>query len=100
MSKEARSPLSPPMTDTHTWFRLMKEEVLNKVISLNEAEVVCLEKLYSPSFIRDRCSKELDNYWASLKRALGKYTEEDAAGKAISIPHFFTAEYQSSKEKV
>ena len=88
------------MTEATTWFRLMKEEALSKVISLKAAEVVCLENLYTPPHIGDRCSKALDNDWAALKRALGKYTEEDTPGKGISIPNFFTAEYKQAKETI
>ena len=73
-AKEARSPMSQLLADSQKWFRLQKEEALCKVIALKEAEVQCLENLYSPPIIRDRCSKELDNDWASLKKALGKFT--------------------------
>jgi len=100
MSKEARSPLSSSMTEATTWFKLLKEEALSKVISLKEAEVLCLENLYLPPNTRDRCSKALDIDWASLKRGLGKYTEEDAPGKGIAIPKFFSDEFHSSKELV
>jgi hypothetical protein len=31
---------------------------------------------------------------------LGKFTEEDATGKGITIPHFFQAEFDLSKELV
>jgi hypothetical protein len=100
MSKEAHSPLSLSMTRATTWFKLLTEEALCKVISLKEAEVLCLEILYSPAVIRDCCSKDLDNNLASLKRALGKYNKEDAKGKGIAIPHFFKNEYDSSKDLI
>ena len=48
-----------------------------------------LEKLYWPPVIRDRCSKELDNDWASLKKALSKSTEDDGSGQGIAVPGFF-----------
>ena len=61
MAKEARSPMSQSLGEAQTWFRLQKEEALNKVIALKEAKVECLEKLYSPPNIRDRCSNALDS---------------------------------------
>ena len=88
-SKEARPSLSLPLNDASTWFRVLKEEALCKVIALKEAEVGCLENLYSPPAIRDRCSNALDTDWASLKKALGKFTEDDGSGRGIGIPQFF-----------
>ena len=99
-AKEARSPLSQFLSDSQKWFRLQKEEALCKVIALKEAEVQSLENLYSPSVFRDRCSKELDNDWASLKNALGKFTEDDGSGQGITVPGFFKAEFSSAKELI
>ena len=100
MSTEARSPMSQPLDEAQTWFRVFKEEALAKVIALKEAEVSCLENLYAPGTIRDRCSTELDNDWASLKKGLGKFTEDDGSGKGIAIPTFFKSEFSSAKELV
>src|SRR5205085_2078689 len=75
-------------------------EALNKVIALKEAEVECLEKLYSPPNIRDRCSNALDNDWVALRKALGKFTEDDGSGQGIAIPGFFKTEFASAKELV
>ena len=99
-AKEARSPMSQLLADSQKWFRLQKEEALCKVIALKEAEVGHLENLYSPPVIRDRCSKELDNDWASLKKALGKFTEDDGSGQGIAIPGFFKTEFSSAKELI
>jgi len=95
-SKEARSPLSHALGESQTWFRVLKEEALSKVIALKEAEVECLEKLYSSPVIRGRCSSELDNDWAALKKALGKHTEDDGSGKGIAISGFFKTEFASA----
>ena len=100
MSKEPRSPMSQSLIDAQNWFKNVKEEALIKVIALKEAEVEHLEKLYSPPTIRDRCSKELDNDWANLKKALGKFTEDDGSGQGIAIPGFFKTEFASAKELV
>ena len=100
MAKEARSPMSQSLGQAKTWFRLQKEEALNKVIALKEAEVECLEKLYSPPNIRDRCSNALDSDWVALRKALGKFTEDDGSGQGIAIPGFFKTEFASAKELV
>ena len=100
MSKEARSPMSQPLGEAQTWFRVFKEEALSKVIALKKAEVECLEKLYLPPTIRDRCSSALDNDWASLKKGLGKFTEDDGSGQGIAIPTFFKTEFASAKDLV
>ena len=97
-AKEARSPMSQLLADSQKWFRLQKEEALCKVLALKEAEVGYLENLYSPPVIRDRCSKELDNDWASLKKALGKFTKDDGSGQGIAVPGFFKTEFSSAKE--
>ena len=89
MSKEARSPRSQSLTNAQNWYKNVKEQALAKVISLKEAQVEHLEKRYSPPVIQDRCSKELDNEWANLKKALGKFTEDDRSGYGIAIPGFF-----------
>ena len=99
-AKEARSPMSQLLSDSQKWFRLQKEEALCKVIALKEAKVQCLENLYSPPVIRDRCSKELDNDWGSLKKALGKFTEDDGSGPGIAVPGFFKTEFSSAKELI
>ena len=99
-AKEARSPMSQLLSDSQKWFCLQKEEALCKVIALKEAEVQCLKNLYSPPVIQDRCSKELDNDWASLKKALGKFTEDDGSGQGIAVPGFFKAEFSSAKEHI
>ena len=99
-SKEARPSLEQPLADAQTWFRVMKEEALSKVIALKQAEVENLENLSSPPVIRDRCSSDLDKDWANLKKALGKYTEDDGSGKGIAVPGFFKSEYSSAKELV
>ena len=96
----AHSPMSQLLSDSQKWFRLQKEEALCKVIALKEAEVEYLEKLYSPPVIRDRCSKELDNDWGSLNKALGKFTEDDRSGQGIAVPGFFQAEFSSAKELI
>ena len=70
------------------------------VANTKEAEVQSLENLYSPPVIRDRCSKELDNDWASLKKALGKFTEDDGSGQGIAVPGFFRAEFSLAKELI
>ena len=100
LSKESRSPLSQSLAENKKWFNLQKEEALSKVIALKEAEVSCLENLYLPPAIRVRCSNELDNDWASLKKPLGKFTEDDGSGQGIAIPGFFKAELSSAKELV
>ena len=100
MSRETRSPLSQPLNDAQSWFKYVKEEALAKVIALKKAEVEHLEKLYSPPAIRDRCFKELDNDWANLKKALGKFTEDDGSGQGIAIPGFLKTEFTSAKELV
>ena len=97
-AKEARSPLSQLLSESQKWFRLQKEEALCKVIALKEAEVQSLKNLYSPPVIRDRCSKELDNDWASLKKSLRKFTEDDGSGQGIAVPGFFKTEFSSAKE--
>ena len=99
-AKEARSPMSQLLSDSQKWFRLQKEEALCKVIALKETEVGYLKNLYSPPVIRDRCSKELDNAWASLKKALGKFTENDCSGQGIAVPGFFKTEFSSAKELI
>ena len=99
-AKEACSPLSQLLSDSQKWFRLQTEEALCKVIALNEAEVGHLESLYSLPVIRDRCSKELDNNWASLKKALGKFTEDGSSGQGIAVPGFFKTEFRSAKELI
>ena len=99
-AKEARSPLSQLLSDSQKWFRLQKEEALCKVIALKEAEVQSLENLYSPPVIRERCSKELDNNWASLKTALGKFTKDDGSGQGITVPGFFKSQFSSAKELI
>ena len=99
-AQEARSPLSHLLSESQKWFRLQKEEALCKVIALKEAEVQSLENLYSPPIIRDRCSKELDKDWASLKKALGKFTEDDGSGQGIAVPGFFKTEFSSAKELI
>jgi hypothetical protein len=76
----------------------MKEEVICKVISLKVVDVVFFEKLYSCLSIGDNFSKALDNYWATLKGALGILTEKDPAGKIIPIPHFFKAKYYLTRD--
>ena len=98
--KEARSPTSQLLTDSQKWFRLQKEEALCKVIALKEVEIQCLENLYSPHAIRECCSRELDNDWASLNKALGKFTEDDGSGQGIAVPDFFKSEFSSAKELV
>ena len=100
MSKETRSPKCQSLTDAQNWFKYVKEEALIRVIALKEAKVEHLEKLYSPPSIRDRCSKELDNAWANLKKAMGKFTEDDGSGQGIAIPRFFKTEFASAKELV
>ena len=100
MSKETRSPLSQPLNDAQNWFKNIKKEALIKVIALKEAEVEHLERLYSPPVIQDRCSKELDNDWANLKKAQEKFTEDDGSGQGIAIPGFFKTEFTSAKELV
>ena len=97
-AKESCSPMSQLLTDSQKWFRLQKDEALCKVIALEDAEVRCLENLYSPPIIRDRCSKEFDHEWASLKKALGKFTEDDGSGQGIAVPGFFKTEFSSAKE--
>ena len=92
--------MSQLLSDSQKWFRLQKEEALCKVIALKEAKVGYLENLYSPPVIRDRCSKELDNDWASLKKALGKFTEDDGSGQGIAVPGFFKTEFSSAKDLV
>ena len=99
-AKEARSPLSQLLSDSQKWFRLQKEEALCKFIAPKEAEVQSLENLYSPPVIWDRCSGELDNEWASLKKALGKFTEDDGSGQGIAVPGFFKTEFSSAKESI
>ena len=99
-AKEARSSISELLTDSQKWFRLQKEEALCQVIALKEAGVGYLESLYSPPIIRDRCSKELDNDWAALKKALGKFTEDDSSGQGIAVPGFFKTEFSSAKELI
>ena len=99
-AKEARSPMSQLLSDSQKWFRLQKEEALCKVIALKEAEVGHLDNLYSPSVIRDSCSKELDSDWAALKKALGKFTEDDSSGQGIAVPGFFKSEFSSAKELI
>ena len=99
-AKEARSPMSQLLPDSQKWFRLQKEEAFCKVIALKEAEVQCLENLYSSPVIRGCCSKELDNDWASLKNALGKFTEDDGSGQGIAVPGFLKAEFSWAKELI
>ena len=99
-AKEACSPMSQLLADSQKWFCLQKEEARCKVIALKEAEVQSLENLYSPPVIRERCSKELDNDLASLKKALGKFTEDDGSGQGIAVPGFFKAEFSSDKELI
>ena len=100
MSKETRSPLSQSLNDPQNWFKNIKEEALIKVIELKKAVVEHLERLYSPPVFRDRCSKELDNDWANLKKALAKFMEDDGSGQGIAIPGFFKTEFASAKELV
>ena len=99
-AKEVRSPMSQLLSDSQKWFCLQKEEALCKVIALKEAEVGYLENLYSPPVIRDHCSKELDNDWASLKKALGKFTEDDGCGRGIAVPGFFKTKFSSAKDLI
>ena len=100
MSNESRSPLSQTLAENQKWFNLLKEEALCKVIAFKEAEVSCLENLYLPPAIRDRCSNELDNDWAFLKKSLGKFTKDDGSSQGIAIPGFFKAEFSSAKELI
>jgi hypothetical protein len=99
-SKEARPSLSQPLTEAQTWFRLQKEEALCKIIALKQAEAEYLENLSSPPVIRGRCSNALDNDWAALQKALGKFTEDDGSGKGINVPQFFKSEFAMSKDLV
>ena len=92
--------MSQSLTDAQNWFKNVKEEAIIKVIALKEDEVQHLEKLYSPPSIRDRCSNELDKDWANLKKALGKFTEDDGSGQGIAIPGFLKSEFASAKELV
>ena len=100
MSKETRSPMSHYLSHAQNWFKNVKEEALAKVIVLKKAKVEHLEKLYSPPTIRDHCSKELDNDWANLKKALGKFTKDEGSGQGIAIPGFVTTEFALAKESV
>ena len=100
MSKKTRSPMSQSLTDAQNLFKNVKEKALIKVIGLEEAQVEHLEKLYSPPTIRDRCSNELDENWANLTKALGKFTEDDGSDQGIAIPGFFKTEFASAKELV
>ena len=92
--------MSQCLTDAQNWLKNVKEAALAKIIVLKKAEVEHLQKLYSPPAIRDRCSKELHNHWANLKKALGKFTEDDGSGQGIAIPGFFKTEFSSAKELV
>ena len=42
----------------------------------------------------------MDKDWANLKKALGKFTEDDGSGQGIAIPGFFKTEFASAKELV
>ena len=42
----------------------------------------------------------MDNDWANLKKALGKFTEDDGSGQGIAIPGLFKTEFASAKELV
>src|SRR5437660_1788066 len=100
MAKEAHSPISLSLGDAQTWFCVIKEEALNKVIALKETEVQCLEKLYSPPNIWGHCSNALDSDWVALKKALGKFMEHDGSGHGKAISRFFNTEFNSAKELI
>ena len=99
-SKETRAPMSQPLTYPQNWFKNVKEEALAKVIALKKAEVEHLEILYWPPSNRDHCSNELDNDWANLKKALGKFTEDYGSGQGIAIPGFLKIGFALAKELV
>ena len=42
----------------------------------------------------------MDKDWANLKKALGKFTEDDRSGQGIAIPGFFKSEFASATELV
>ena len=92
--------MSQSLDDAQKWFTNIKEEALIEVIALKKGKVECREKLYSPSSIRDLCSNELDKDWVNVKKALGKFKEDDGSSQGISIPGFFQTEFASAKELV